>query len=72
MFIRVKIKPGSREVSVFQKSDDKFEIAVKSKPENNEANREMISLLAEFLGIAEERLRIIKGGKERSKIIEIL
>ena len=72
MFIRVKIKPCSKEVSVFQKSDDKFEVSVKSKPENNAANNEMISLLSEFLGIGEERLKIVKGGRERSKIIEIL
>lgn len=72
MFIKVKVKPNSKKSSVEMLKTDKFMVSVKSKAERGEANKETVALLAEHFGISENKLRLKKGARERSKIFEIL
>lgn len=72
MFIKVKVKPNSRESSVKMLEADRFVVNVESKAERGEANEETVALLAEHLDIPKNKLRLKKGGRERSKIFEIL
>lgn len=72
MNIRVKVNLFSKQSFVEQKGEDKFEVSVKSKPEGGKANREVLNLLSDFLEIDEKRLKIIKGSREKSKIIKII
>lgn len=72
MFIRVKVKPNSRKSSVEMIEAGRFVVSVESKAERGEANEETVALLAGHLGIPKNKLRLKKGGRERSKIFEIL
>ncbi|HEY7078856.1 MAG TPA: DUF167 domain-containing protein [Nitrososphaeraceae archaeon] len=47
-------------------------IALKSKPERNKANRELITKLAEYFGISKDRIRIIEGMTSSKKLIEVI
>ncbi len=71
MLIKVKVFPCSKENEIFKKSEDSFEIYVKEKPVMGMANRAVVRSLSSFLKIPEERVRLIKGFRERNKIFEI-
>ena len=86
MLIKVKVYPVSKEQKIIKKirtyptaepcflrkSEDSFEIFVKAKPVMGQANREVVEVLAQHYNIPENKIRLIKGFKERNKIFEIL
>lgn len=72
MLIRVKVFPKSKEEEIIKKSKNSFDIKVKEKPERGLANMATISLLAYYFEVPREKIRLIKGFKERSKIFEII
>ncbi|MEA3272310.1 MAG: DUF167 domain-containing protein [Patescibacteria group bacterium] len=71
MLIKVKVKPNSKKSSIEEKDEDRFVVMVRSKPRDGEANKEVLELLAEFLGVERKKLRIVKGSKERNKIVKL-
>jgi len=71
MLIKVKVFPNSKKEEIFKKSVDSFVIRVKEKPERGEANKAVIGLLSSFLKIPKEKIRIIKGAKQRNKILGV-
>ena len=71
MLIKVKAYPSAGKEEIIKKSEDSFEIWVKENPVQGQANRAIISALAKYLNIDREKIRIIKGGKRRSKVIEV-
>lgn len=72
MLIKVKIFLAEKKRGVVKKKEDEFEVRVKSKPIKGEANREIVSLLANFFSLPEKKIKIIKGQKRRNKIIKII
>ncbi|MFH1978968.1 MAG: DUF167 domain-containing protein [Patescibacteria group bacterium] len=72
MFIKVKVTPSSKKPEIIQKSEDSFDIKIKSKPKDGEANKEVVSVLADFLNISKSKIKLTKGHRQRSKIFEIL
>jgi uncharacterized protein len=71
MLIKIKAFPNSKKTEIIQKSSDSFDVYIKEKPKNNEANLAIFCLLAEYFNIKQSQLRLIKGGKEKNKIFEI-
>jgi len=51
--------------------DDTFNVSLKAKPKNNEANFELIDVLAEYFKCSRANIRIVAGAKSRNKIIEL-
>ena len=72
MFIKVKVFPGSKKQEIIKKSKDSFDVKVKSKPIQGRANQELVGMLAEYLKTPENKIRFIKGFKQRNKIMEII
>jgi uncharacterized protein YggU (UPF0235/DUF167 family) len=72
MFLKVKLHPKSKKQKIEKVSDEKFEIWVKSKAEENKANYEMLEILSEFLEIEKKKLRLISGHHHPSKMIQVL
>ena len=71
MLIKAKVFPNSKKEEICKKSEDSFEIRVKEKPERGEANKAVMGLLSSFLKIPKEKIRIIKGFKQRNKILKV-
>ncbi len=71
MIFKVKVFPNSKKKEIVKKSEDSFEIKVKEKPIKGEANRAVVKLLADYLGLPAGKIRLIKGAKQRNKIFEI-
>ena len=68
MIINVKVRPQSGKQEIENIGDDNYKISLKSKPEDNKANIELIKLLKKHFG---KDIKIIKGLRNRKKIVEV-
>jgi uncharacterized protein YggU (UPF0235/DUF167 family) len=71
MLIHVKVKTNSSKQEIENFGDGRYLIHVKSVPENNKANIELINLLSKELGVSPKNLNIKFGKASNKKIIEI-
>ena len=68
MKIRIKVKPNSGKQEIIKKQD--FYLAyLKSSPENNKANIELLKLLKRHF---KKEVKIKSGFTSRNKIIELI
>ncbi|MFH1585515.1 MAG: DUF167 domain-containing protein [archaeon] len=67
MLIKVKVKPNSGKQEVIKKEDD-YLVYLKSSPENNRANLELVRILSRHFN---REVRIKRGFKSREKVVEI-
>lgn len=72
MYIKVKVTPGAKVDELVKISNDHFKIKVKALAKNNEANKAVIALLANFLHLPEGKIRLISGHHSPSKILDVM
>lgn len=72
MKIFVKAKPGKKENKIIKLSENIFEVRVKEPPEEGRANEAIIKLVADYFNVPKSRVKIISGGKNKQKILEII
>jgi hypothetical protein len=70
-FIKVKVIADANKNEVRPHGEDSFEVSVRSAPERGEANAQLSVLLGRHMGISPAKLRIVKGHRSKSKILEI-
>ena len=68
MLIKVKVFPNSKKEEVIQKSPDSFQIKVRAKPIEGQANRAVTEALASFLKLPTNKVRLVRGFKTRNKL----
>ena len=68
MILKIKVKPNSEKQEIEKIDEENYKISLKSKPENNKANIELIKLLKKHFG---KDIKIIKGLRNRNKIVEV-
>ncbi len=71
MLIRVKVRAGAKKETVVSKSEDQLAVSLVEKAERNLANKRLIEVLAEYFGLPDSKIRIIRGHKAPSKIVSI-
>jgi len=71
MLIRVKVFPKAKKREVIPKTEDRFEVLVKAKPQKGEANREVTQLLVDYFQVPEKSIKLVRGSKRRNKLFEI-
>jgi len=71
MLVKVKVFPCSKKQGLIKKSQDSFEIKVKEKPIQGNANKAVIGVLMDYFQIPESKIKLIKGFKKRNKIFKI-
>ncbi len=71
MLIKVKVFSRSKKRGIIKKSDDSFEVRIKEKPLQGQANKEAIKVLAEYFEIPESNIRLIKGFRHTNKVFSI-
>jgi len=71
MLIKVKVWPKSKKEEIVRKSEDSFEIRIKEKPVQGQANRAVVKLLSRYFKISEKRIRLIRGYRKRNKFFEV-
>lgn len=67
-FIKVKVHAGQKQNRLEQKAPDSYEIWVKAPAEQGRANGAVRAVLAQHLGVAENKLSLVKGATNPSKI----
>jgi len=70
IYLRVLVKPGSKEQKIEIK-DDELKIHLKASPRKGKANKELISFLAKMIGINKSDIELVKGHKSRDKVISL-
>ena len=71
MKVNVKVKTCSSKQEIVEFGNHRYLIYLKSPPENNEANIEMIKLLSKHLGTPSGRIRIVAGQFNNEKVLEV-
>ena len=67
----VYIQPRASRTETAGIHDGAFKIRVAAPPVDNAANRALIEFIAEALGVARSRVRILSGNTGRRKMLEV-
>lgn len=65
----VKTKSNSNKLVGFDKEKQAYSLNIKAVPEKGQANKEIIRFLSKLL---KKQVRIVRGVKNKEKIIEVL
>lgn len=71
MYVHVHAIPGAKKERVTKVADDEFHIAVREKAERNMANKRIIELLAESLGVSTGHIKMLTGHRSPSKMFSV-
>ena len=69
MIIYIRVKPSSGKQEIAKQEDGTFLVHLKSPPEDNKANVELLKLLHNYF---KSKVRIKSGLTSRNKIIEVM
>ncbi|MHB2026505.1 MAG: DUF167 domain-containing protein [Elusimicrobiota bacterium] len=72
MLLKLKVHPDSRKAAIRRKRPDAYEVWVRAKARDGLANDEALGALARELGVGRKKMRLIKGSRTPSKIVEVL
>ena len=72
MLIKIRVFPKAKEEKIIKKEKDSFEVFVREKPERGLANQRVKEILAFYFNLPENKIKLIKGGKSKNKIFEII
>lgn len=70
MLIKVKVHPETRNEKIVKKSEDRYELFIRARAQNNEANMRVIEIVKELFPNS-KNARIIKGHTTPNKIVEV-
>lgn len=71
MLLYIKVKPNSSKQKIESSGDNRYLIYLKSPPENDKANIELINFLSKEFGVPHKNINIKRGRTSDKKIIEI-
>jgi hypothetical protein len=71
MRLSVHVTPRARRSKVERVDTTTLRVAVAAPPHKGQANAALIKVVAEFLGVAPSRVRIVWGQTGRRKMLEI-
>ena len=69
--VEVYIQPRAAKTELAGMHGDSIKIRIAAPPVDNAANHAMIEFMAERLGIAKRRVRVVSGAASRKKVLEI-
>lgn len=71
MLIKVKVFSCSKKRGIIKKSENSFEVRVKAKPLQGQANKEAIKVLADYFEVPESKVKLIEGFRHTNKVFVI-
>lgn len=71
MRIIVQVRAGSSQAKVDKIDEGHYKVWVRSIPEHDKANAEMLELVAEYFKMKKSAVRIVIGKTAREKLVEI-
>ena len=71
MYLRVHVLPRSKKTEIVELAHDHLRVRVLSPPTDDQANKELVAVLARYYNKRKSSIRIKKGLKSRDKLVEI-
>lgn len=71
MILQIKVKTSSSKSGISIK-DDVYFVSLKSTPQKNKANIELIEVLSSYFNTPKSSVKILRGLKSKRKLVEIL
>jgi uncharacterized protein YggU (UPF0235/DUF167 family) len=68
--LALRVTPGAR-VEALEIGERAVLVKVRAKAKDGEANEAVLALLAEALGVAASRLRLLRGATGRDKLVQL-
>jgi uncharacterized protein YggU (UPF0235/DUF167 family) len=68
--LALRVTPGSRTEGI-ELGDGVLQVKVRAKPQEGAANEAVLELLADALGVAISRLRLLRGATSRNKLVQV-
>ena len=69
---RVRVQPGASKNEIVGVQEDALKIRINAPPVKGQANKALISFLAEKLGVKKSEIEIVSGHTSRIKKIRVL
>ena len=69
--LNVKVHPRAKRGGVEKIEKNTYKVRVQAPPEKGAANKEVIAALADYLELPPSALKIIRGEKSRTKLIQV-
>ncbi len=69
--LRVRVSAGAARSEIVGRHGDAWKVRVAAAPERGRANKEVLRLLADALGVPIARLDLAAGAMARDKVIEV-
>ncbi|MBQ3475970.1 DUF167 domain-containing protein [Candidatus Saccharibacteria bacterium] len=66
----ITVKPGSSQEKIIENSPGELVVYLRAKAHDGEANNALIKLLSKYYKVPKTSIKIIRGAKSKSKIIE--
>jgi uncharacterized protein YggU (UPF0235/DUF167 family) len=68
--LALRVTPGAR-LEALEVGDGALLVKVRATPQDGEANEAVLALLAQALGVATSRLRMLRGATGRDKLVQL-
>ena len=68
--LALRVTPGARSEGI-ELGEGRVLMKVRAKPQDGAANEAVLRLLAEALGVATSRLRLLRGATGRDKLVQL-
>ena len=68
--LALRVTPGARSETI-ELGEGRLFVKVRAKPHDGAANEAVLTLLAEALGIATSRMRLLRGATAREKVVQL-
>ncbi|KRA81531.1 DUF167 domain-containing protein [Altererythrobacter sp. Root672] len=68
--LALRVTPGAR-IEGIELGDGVLQVKVRAKPQDGAANEAVLEMLADALGVATSRLRMLRGATTRNKLVQI-
>jgi len=72
MKLNVTVIPNAKSYEVIKTDESNYKVRVDATAAEGKANRRLIEILAEHFNVSKSSIKILKGFKNRNKIIEII
>jgi uncharacterized protein len=71
VLLAVRVKPRAKRAALLGWHGGALKLAVRAAPERGRANEEVVSLLAQALGLPTDAVTLVAGGTSQSKRVRI-
>lgn len=72
MKYKIRVIPRSSLNKIVETAPNELKIKITSAPVHGEANKKLLSLLAEHFGVPKSKIKIASGLASKNKIVEII